>query len=562
MRIGRGLASPESASLAVVALAGGLCLAMPFLSDQALFTLYARQLTQGAVLYRDLFDIKQPGIFMFYTVGGLLFGFDEVGIHLFELLYWAAFSLFAFVALPRYFATRWGAPLVPVLTVAVYYLYAEVPDLTQIEILVSFPLLVAWWLIDRADPRTRTGLRRYAAAGLATAAVVLLKHLYLLIVLGFLAYAVRRSWRRNASPADIGRGLGAFAIALVVPLAVVLTYFAAHGQLERIWWVYFDFVPHSQLRGTKSFDDLKFGARRFMIGHAAVLILAVVGCVHGLREHRRRRLELAAGMMLWAAAGAVALSVQGWWDYKWLLFTFPTGLLAVAGLEALLAVRGFPTRAVVLAGATLLAVITCLIAAHLPRLQTGLLLSIVVGGGSGIAADVFASDARVRRHLSYAIAASVAVSVGLMAAGPLHKAGVLMAHDFGLTAADRAEFQRSTSTAYRTADRDVQALRARPVLAGPVHVFVDPVLMFRANGRPAIPFLGQDLHSYDARAWMEIDRDLRSALPAYIVVDEAGGSIIRSRKPSILELIDSRYQVAFAGAMGTWYVLRNTRSQS
>jgi hypothetical protein len=82
-------------ALTLVAVAGGLCLALPFWGDQALFTIYARELSRGAVLYRDVFDVKQPGIFVFYAIGGSLFGFTEVGIHLFELIYWLAFSVFA-----------------------------------------------------------------------------------------------------------------------------------------------------------------------------------------------------------------------------------------------------------------------------------------------------------------------------------------------------------------------------------------------------------------------------------------------------------------------------------
>ena len=51
------------------------------------------------MLSRDLFDIKQPGIYVFYAFGGLLFGFNEVGIRLFELVYWLAFSVFALATL-------------------------------------------------------------------------------------------------------------------------------------------------------------------------------------------------------------------------------------------------------------------------------------------------------------------------------------------------------------------------------------------------------------------------------------------------------------------------------
>ena len=144
-------------TLSLVLMAGGFRLAMPFWGDQALFTIYGRELTKGAVLYRDVFDVNQPGIFIYYAIGGLLFGFTEVGIHLFELGYWVAFSLFASVALRRYFTTAWAAPLVPICTVVVYYLYVDPVDLTRIEMLIAFPILLAWWLLDQARPGTRQG---------------------------------------------------------------------------------------------------------------------------------------------------------------------------------------------------------------------------------------------------------------------------------------------------------------------------------------------------------------------------------------------------------------------
>ena len=188
-----------------VLLAGGLCLAMPFFPDQALFTIYAREITHGAVLYRDLFDIKQPGIYGFYTLGGWLFGFNEVGIHLFELIYWIVFSSVVSRILRPYFQTWWGPTLIPVSTVAVYYGWADLSDLTQIEILVGFPLLLAWCLVDRADPRTSRAVTAYATAGLFAAAIVLLKYLYLPIALALLAYVIRRDHRRGIPPARIRR---------------------------------------------------------------------------------------------------------------------------------------------------------------------------------------------------------------------------------------------------------------------------------------------------------------------------------------------------------------------
>jgi hypothetical protein len=548
-------------ALGLVVVAGGLCLARPFWGDQALFTVYAHQLTDGAVLYRDVFDVKQPGIFLFYALGGLLFGFSEVGIHLFELLYWIGFSAFALVALRPYFTTRWAPSLVPVFTVVAYYLYAGLLDLTQLEILVAFPILLAWWLIDQAHPGTRRGLQRYAAAGLAAAAVVLLKHLYFLIILAFLGYDMLRARRRGIPIADITPCLWAFFIALVAPLLIVVAYFAAYGQLGRIWWAYFEMAPAAQLMTPRPVSYLVVGARRFMIGHGPILILAVLGSVHGLRQRSHPQLYLLVGMMLWVAVGAVAFFVlQGWPEYKWSLFTVPLGILALIGFEALIRMARIffekKRRALALATGTALGVLSFVVGAPVPQVQTRLLVSVVVGVCAAIGAELLTMRPRARQGMLLVLGAALVVSVGLAAIAPVNKLRVLIAHDFALTADARTHFQQSLNHSYRAADEDLEVLRRGHQLPGPFYVFGDPVLLLRANRPQAVPILGWGPEFLDAKAWHELYSDLRSTLPSYIIVDSYIESFIRRRYPAIMELIAARYEVAFVGASGTWYVRR------
>jgi hypothetical protein len=544
----------------LVCLAGGLCLPMPFWGDQALFTLYAREMTQGAVLYRDLFDVKQPGIFMFYAAGGLLFGFTEVGIHLFELAYWIAFSGFAFVALRPYFSTRWGATLVPIFTVAAYYCFAGLLDLGQVEILVGFPLLVSWWLIHQADPGTRQGLRRYAAAGLVASAVVLLKHLYLLVILAFLADAGLRAWRRGGAVTDLRRPLAAFSAALAVPSLIVLAYFAAHGQLGRIWWAYFEMAPAAQMLTPRPVEYLLAGMRRFMIGHAPLLILAVLGCAQALRVRARPHVDLVTGMLFWGAAGIIAFPVlQGWPEYKWPLFTVPVGVLAVVGTEVLAEVaRRLGRRAVMIgvaAGAPL-AIVSVVVGFADPQVQTRLLVSVLVGGVAALGVVALASRPRAHRGMLVVLSAALGVAVGVAAIAPIQKVSVLAEHDFALTEAARTRFQRSLNDAYRAADDDFERLGGHAVLPGEIFVFGDPVVYLRVDRRQAVPILGWGPEFLDSRAWDTLYRDLRSTLPVYIVVTDYAASVIRVRYPPILELLDSGYTIALEGASGTWYVVR------
>ncbi len=146
---------------------------------------------------------------------------------------------------------------------------------------------------------------------------------------------------------------------------------------------------------------------------------------------------------------------------------------------------------------------------------------------------------------------ALSVSIGLAAIWPVHKLRALMEHDFTLTAEARTEFQRSWSEFYESADEDltIMATRMRP---GPLHVFGDPVLLLRAKRAPAIPFLGLRPEFYDDRAWRELDAALRSTPPPNIVVDRYIGEVIRRLNPAIMDSVESRYQVVFRGAAGTW----------
>jgi hypothetical protein len=541
-------------ALGLVAVAGGLCLALPFWGDQALFTIYAREMTHGAVLYRDVFDVKQPGIFLFYAIGGSLFGFTEVGIHFFELLYWLAFSAFALKVLPRYFATRWAPALIPVFTIVVYYFHAGLLDLTQIEILVAFPILAAWWLIDTARPDTKQGIRRYAAAGLVAAAIVLLKHLYVAIVLVYLAAAIVRARRDGTSSREIGRCVGAFSIGVATPLLLVVAYFAVYGQLGRIWWAYFELSARGQLIHPKPLSYLTFGGRRFLIGHGPVLILAAAGVGFAIREREQMRSRLVAGMVWWLVVGAIAFLLQGWPEYKWSLFTVPVGILAAVGCDRTGGIdRGISRRRVaLLALCAGLAALT-FIAAIAPRVQTILIGAVVAGCVAGVGLP-FASSS-MRRRMTPFVAAMLAISVGVAAVAPAQKVRALATHDLGLTVDARAELRRSLSYSYMAADHDLRALSRRGAIPGPLFVFGDPVLILRAHRPQAAPILGWGPEGLDLRAWRELASDLRADPPPYIVVDDYAGSIMRSRYPSIMEFIQARYHVDFVGAAGTWYVL-------
>jgi hypothetical protein len=57
-------------ALAMVVVLGGLKVYTPLDGDQALFLYTAQSIDAGGVLYVDVWDLKQPGIFWFYGAAG------------------------------------------------------------------------------------------------------------------------------------------------------------------------------------------------------------------------------------------------------------------------------------------------------------------------------------------------------------------------------------------------------------------------------------------------------------------------------------------------------------
>ncbi len=147
--------------LIIIVILGVLSLRDGFSGDQALFLIYSKAINNGAVLYRDVWDIKQPGIFVFYLIGGKIFGFNEVGIHLFELIYWLGLSLIMIFGLKSYFQNSLFAVLTPLFTIGIYYSVSGGLHWTQAEALVCFPLFMSLYFYGRrllADAEKNSGI--------------------------------------------------------------------------------------------------------------------------------------------------------------------------------------------------------------------------------------------------------------------------------------------------------------------------------------------------------------------------------------------------------------------
>ena len=332
----------EIVGLILTTIIGIVHLPMPFGGDAALMTVVGRQMAHGDVLYRDLLDIRQPIIFWFAQIGGSVFGFTEVGIHLAELIVLIASSAVMIAIIRSRVRSRWAPALAPLLTVGIYYAASEVWQLTEPESFAGIPLLAIAWIIDRlsrgddevaalAQPTnaTRTvGL--LLAMGALTAIVGLLKLTYLAIAGPMALVALVDGWRQHRVLMTIAWPTVGF-VTIVGSLGL---YFRTAGVLDDVLWMWFDFAPSTLERAPRTGERLRSGSWRFVRMWLAVLPLSAAGVVVITRSRRVDRLLLA--LAVWVVTGFATILIQHWWDYLFHVLIVPLGLLAVVGLDDVL----------------------------------------------------------------------------------------------------------------------------------------------------------------------------------------------------------------------------------
>jgi hypothetical protein len=500
--------------LGAIALLGLIAAPLPFTGDQALYASGARQLGNGAVLYKDFWDIKQPGIYLFYLVGGKIVGYSEVALHLFELGYQLVFALVLILTLRNTFRRRWIAPLVALLVVGTYYATVEPLELGQVESLIGFPLYLTLWCSLRAlggtEPvptrikHTRVRVRWLAASGLCGGIVLVLKLTMLPIVGGFwvltvfeLARAVPRG-RRFESVFTTVTAIGA---GFLVPVALTGAYLAANGQLGTARWTWFDVGPATTgIAGrplSRLVDGLTHTGARWAIPLALAAFAVWVGAKRGFT-----RLQL--GLLVWIALGIPVFLIQHWWIYHYALFLTPVGILAAYGIEAV--ADAWPPRTT--------------------TLRVGVALGALVLLAPAVAR--FGGNARA-----------------------------LARHGFALKAEDRAALRADLESDYLPAEAWAFYLSAPQNRSGGAYVLGNPLDQY-LSGRPqAVAVQGWSPEQYPSSVWDRLRGEIEDAKPEHLVVDAFSDRIMRSRSPETRALIAAWYRPVGRAGPDRWYRLKH-----
>ncbi|MEM7013508.1 MAG: hypothetical protein AAF585_18705, partial [Verrucomicrobiota bacterium] len=160
-----------------------------------------------------------------------------------ELIWLSAFAVVLMVTLRPCFQARWLSALVPLATLGLYYATAQQDELTQLEILVAFPLYLVAWLslkaleIEGGRPAARMILL-FFLSGICAAVATLFKLLLAPIPVAFWLIASFYLFRigRVSLPGLVFQVWVPVAAGVVLPFAAVLLWFWHIGALRELLW--------------------------------------------------------------------------------------------------------------------------------------------------------------------------------------------------------------------------------------------------------------------------------------------------------------------------------------
>ncbi len=202
-------------------------LMLPLGHDQSLFYVSGQRILNGAVMYRDIIDIKPPLIYHLYALAGLL-QWNGADIRLLDLIVQAMTCLLIVRLLRHLGAGDFTAALAAFLYTALYYSQGF-GDLAQSEAFTGlFGTITAWCILKQRSPRAAI------IAGLAIGALMLMKFtLAGLLPVAALVIALRHDVTRSRRLASLLGLVGGFSIAVAL-LAAYITLGNAWHQFAQV----------------------------------------------------------------------------------------------------------------------------------------------------------------------------------------------------------------------------------------------------------------------------------------------------------------------------------------
>ncbi len=317
--------------IALLALLGAVLLApmlvYPFGSDHGSFATTADVLRRGGALYRDVWEIKPPGIYYLFAAAFAAFGRSMLAVRLLDLLWTLAAAAVLVLVGRRLLSPRAGV-IGAFCFLALYALGFDYWHTAQCDGFTSLPLALAALLTLLAEERDSKSLA--FAAGALVGLAMLLKF----TVAGLLALPLLVVLAARGEPLR-GRLLRAlcYVLGCAAPLAITALLLARAGTLNDMIQIV--------ITWTSEYGRIRVGGAplkvlRFLLG-GEFLVLQLIGAlslagVASLVLERRTRLRWWF-LPAWELMMVLGIAAQGkYFAYHWLPLLPPVGLLAGEGL--------------------------------------------------------------------------------------------------------------------------------------------------------------------------------------------------------------------------------------
>jgi len=341
------------ACLAFVLVFGLPTIIVPLGADQILYSLGARTILDGGQLYRDLWEIKPPLVFLIYTVPFAIAGVHMEAVRVFDLLNTALAMAAVYLLARRFFGERAGL-LAAAFYGFTYLAWSPNDSLAETESFIAAPLALAFWLYLPDDTRRDAPLRAFAA-GLLLGAVFALKTSALLFVLALPAAELLLQERRTG--VGVAGRLALAALGFLLVQAVLGVYLAVAGVLDDFFDIQRNYTLDYNAYRLGGHSHLRFllDATQIWLRSAAFLTVPAFAAVlfTFFRPRQARAATLVAVLAVLALAGV-------WWqgkmfDYHWLVAVPLLAILAGYAVDQLLELFGALPRPRSWAAAALLA---------------------------------------------------------------------------------------------------------------------------------------------------------------------------------------------------------------
>jgi hypothetical protein len=489
-------------AIGMIGLLGILRLPEPLWGDQALFLLAGKAIQSGAMLYRDFWDVKQPGIYGVFTLAGAAFGFDEIGAHLFDGLWMLTLAIGLRVTLAQAFSRPWIGQILPWMTVGTYFAMIDARQQMQVESLVGLPLYFVVWCCLQATRQPDRQFRWLTLAGIMGGIVLLFKLIYLPLLVAFwFIYLLHRVIRQKEPIFGvIWRSFWPLCLGVMLPIVPVVIYWGVTGTLDIAVYTMIQHPPKMvQFLLKKPIqalaDAIGWSRRKFF----PLLVLSGFGIVYsGRRWQGLKGNLLTVYMLAWLGLGfgMILAQSQSWWNYHFLLFLVPLSVLAAQGVDYLLQQR--------------------------QRWQR-----LVVAG-----------------CLGWLVVANL-MTVGWVTALKLRSG-------FDFSFEGRQRYHALVSSRYQSAIAETQFLKEPGSLPGDVYVIGEPIFYLLADRAQAVPLIGWISEMLLPEQWTELQAQLTAAQPPYVFV---AADHLSNVSPRFMQFLTGMYKPLRQSDAGVWYQL-------